>query len=533
MNFSFIDGVVFLFFMALLAVCAVFANRLTKSVAHYTVAARKLGLWLGLSTGNAEGMGLVSIAALCQQGYIHGFAYIWLGIIALVLVHIPLFGILGVGIMRFRATRVQTLPQYYEMRYSKSIRIFAGVTLAIGGILNMAIFPVVESQVLIAFLGLPPSFTLFGVSIAMFPCFLFIILALALFFTIVGGMVSVVVTDYIQSVIMFVSLTAATYLIVYKVGISAIKAGLETNLGDAGFNPLSTDSIGAVFLIVVLLSSVVNRLAFSPTLQKISSAKDHKVVKQMYLLSNIFVHGRYMMLILWGVAALALLGADTPAGQETETYQRIVGAIMLGKLMPPVLMGLILAGFIFASISTNDSYLLSWSSIIANDVICTVSKKTLTGKEHIRLLRFVSTGVAIFIFCFGLWYDPKESIIQYMYLTGAIFGGCGLLTWFGLYWRRATNAGAWVCLMLALFIPTGWMLFQQSTDYLTNRPDLAKYINNDTVSLFAMIFPAIVFVIISLFTRKSGGFVDYGKQLKQMKAAEDRARSNQTEATGA
>ena len=447
MDLPLLDGLLVVLLLCGLIGVGYWAHRLMRSVAHFTVAGREMGMWLCLSTGVAEGTGLISIANGCQQGFKNGFSYIWLGMVSLLLIRIPLFGIFGIGIKRFRATKVQTLPQFYEMRFNRRVRIFAGITLALGGVLNVAIFPIVGSQFLMEFLGIANNL-LVDLGFFQFMTFhlvLLIVLALACFFTMIGGMVGVVLTDYLQSVILFISITVITILVLKVTGLSGISQAVDENLGNAAFNPLSTKSLGPVFVIVFLLSAFVQRLAFPPELQKFSSAKSPEVVRKMFLLSLIFSHGRGMAFALCGIAALAILGTAIPEGYQPEVYHRVVGARLLRTITEgiPLLKGVTLAGFIFAFISTVDSYMLSWATVIANDCICTVRRKPLSSKKHISLLRWCCLGVAAFIFLFGCWYDPKQTILQYFYLTGVIFGACGLLTWFGLYWKRSTSAGAW------------------------------------------------------------------------------------------
>ena len=521
MDLPLLDALVVLLLLGGLIGVGYWAQRLMRSVAHFTVAGREMGMWLGLSSGVAEGIGLISIANGCQQGFKNGFSYIWLGTGALLLINIPLFGIIGLGIKRFRATKVQTLPQFYEMRFNRRVRIFAGITLALGGVLNMAIFPIVGSQFLMEFLGIA-NVTLVDLGFYQFQTFhlvLLIVLALACFFTMIGGMVGVVLTDYLQSVLLFVGITIITILVLKVTGFSGIRQAIDENLGNAAFNPLSTRSIGPVFVIVFLVGAFVQRLAFPPQLQKFSSAKSPEVVRKMFLLSLIFSHGRGMAFALCGIAALAILGTAIPEGYQPEIYHRVVGARMLRTLTEgiPLMKGVALSGFIFAFISTVDSYMLSWASVIANDCICAVRRKPLSSKEHVALLRWCCVGVAAFIFLFGCWYDPKQTILQYFYLTGVIFGACGLLTWFGLYWKRSTSAGAWVCLILGLSIPVSWFIFQR---HFLSHFDMPTWVNNDTAALLGALLPALAMVVVSYCTKHDKPIPDYGQMLRDMEANE-------------
>ncbi len=521
MNLPLVDGLLVIVLVGLVIGVGYWSRRFMRSVAQYTVAGRKMGMWLGLSMGFE--IGLVSIAMSCQLGFTSGFSYIWLGLAGLLLVHIPIFGMWGLGIERYRATNVQTLPQYYEMRFSRPVRIFSGITLALGGVLNMAIFPIVESHFLMEFLQIPNSVVLdVGFyQFSMFHVVLVIILTLASFFTVIGGMVTGIITDYVQSVLIFVVLVVVSVLIVRNPGVANMKAAVETHLGDAAFNPLSKQSIGPVFVMVFFLGAIIQRLAFPPSLQKMSSTESPEAVRKVALFSYIFGQGRGMILVLWGIAALALLGPLTPVGHDPEAYQRILGARMIRTMVEgiPLLTGFVLAGFIFASISCNDTYLLSWGSVIANDCVAVIRGKPFTPKQHIRLLQLSSLGVAVLVFLFACWYSPKETILQFLYLTGAIFGACGLLTWFGLYWKRTTSAGAWACLILGLVLPISWFLFQRYFSSVLDGPDhqhLKTWINNDTAALTATVVPALAMAAISLCSRAPTKFVDYGQKLKQM-----------------
>ena len=498
------------------------ARRYTRSVAHFTVAGRGMGMWLGLGAAVAESIGLVSIANSCQQGFRNGFSFIWLGLAVNLCISIPLFGIMGLGIKRYRATRVQTLPQYYEMRYSRRVRLFAGITLALGGVLNMAIFPIVESHFLLEFLNIPNSvvFDAGFFQFTMFRVVLAILLALAVFFTMIGGMVTVIVTDYLQSVLILMSITVITFLVFRVAGVANIMRAVDTHLGAAAFNTLSRRSIGPVFVVVFILGSIIQRLAFPPSLQKMSAAKSPEVVRKMFLLSTIFTQGRGMMFVAWGLAALALFGPEVPAGYDPEVYGRVVGGRLIATVVKgvPLIKGLALTAFLFASISTNDSYLLSWASVIANDCIAAARRKPLSREGHLRALKFSSVGIAVFIFLFGCWYTPKETILQFFYLTGAIFGACGLVTWFGLYWRRANSPGAWACLITGLVLPVGWFVFQKYFGHVLESEahrGLARWINSDYAALWATVVPALAMIAGALGSRSPARFVEFDKKSLQ------------------
>src|SRR6266478_4175173 len=107
----------FLFFLG----WAIYLNSKCRSVADYLVSGRKVRMWLGMGAGIGGELGLLTIASICEQGYAHGFSFVVITLLSMVIT-VPLFGVFGFGIERFRATKAMSVPQYIEMRYSRNLR---------------------------------------------------------------------------------------------------------------------------------------------------------------------------------------------------------------------------------------------------------------------------------------------------------------------------------------------------------------------------------------------------------------------------
>ena len=68
-------------------------------------------------------------------------------------------------------------------------------------------------------------------------------------YTILGGMLSVLVTDFLQFVVMSVGLIVVTILILGKVGWGTLVATVETQHGAGGFNPFVNPELGWPFVL--------------------------------------------------------------------------------------------------------------------------------------------------------------------------------------------------------------------------------------------------------------------------------------------
>ena len=69
-----------------------------------------------------------------------------------------------------------------------------------------------------------------------------VLLVLVLFYTIMGGMISVVIADYVQFVILSFGLLLATGLAIVKLGWGNIFTSMIELKGEAGFNPFMAES---------------------------------------------------------------------------------------------------------------------------------------------------------------------------------------------------------------------------------------------------------------------------------------------------
>lgn len=496
--------------LALLIGVAVYLGKLNKSVADFLIAGRQVRKFLGMSSGTAEGLGLASIAATLEQGMRNGFALIWVSMI-LMAYSVPVFGILGFGIKRFRATRCMTIPEFLEQRYSPRLRLLAGFILAVSGVLNMAIFPITGSLFLTSFTGLPEVLTVGPWSFYSVHVVMITLVALAVLFTFLGGMVTVVVTDYIQATILVSCLIFVGIRTFFLLGPVRIHQTLTDNLGEAAFNPFREGSYGLVWIAWVFLLTTVNKLAFAPSVQKMASADSPETARKMELLQSIFGMGMRIILLLIGIGALAALGGPA-VGESPDVYFRFAAAIHLRETLPMVLMGLMFAALLFSSISTDDSYLLSWSAIIVNDLIQPLYGKKISPASHIRLLRGVILLIGLFLIFFGLIYDPQESILDYIYLTGTLIGGIGISVFMGLYWSKATTAGAFAALLTCAIVPLADLVGKQ---WIGN----AYPFSTQQSGLIALMGAAVIMIVISLLTSKNQsapGWVDYGVVLQEL-----------------
>ena len=140
MNITGIDIAVIVVFLTFLTMGGAICKRFIKSGADWTVAGRNVGIFIGLGTSSAEGLGLLTIVAFAERGFRDGWGLTHLLVIPFLIVGI-LYGACGFVTSRFSQSEVVTVPEYCEKRFSKGVRLLLGVVLAFASILNLAVSP--------------------------------------------------------------------------------------------------------------------------------------------------------------------------------------------------------------------------------------------------------------------------------------------------------------------------------------------------------------------------------------------------------
>ncbi len=144
----------------MVATVALWARRYNRSVADFMTANRCAGRYM-LAVANGMGwFGAITIMAVWQRNYQAGFTGEWWRILNFSIA--MLITVTGFVVYRYRQTRAMTLGQFFQVRYSRNFRIFAGLVCFISGVVNFGIFPFVSAKFFIYFCGLPETFELFG-----------------------------------------------------------------------------------------------------------------------------------------------------------------------------------------------------------------------------------------------------------------------------------------------------------------------------------------------------------------------------------
>jgi len=453
---------------------ALYTRRYTQSVADFLAANRCAGRYLLSIAEGMAGVCAISVVAYFEMYYAAGFTAAWWEVMMAPLG--LLMALSGWVIYRFRQTRALTLAQFFEIRYSRNFRVFAGIVLWVSGIVNFGIFPSVGARFFIYFCGLPD--TVPGLGISMYATVMVFLLGTSVLFVFWGGQIAVMVTDFVQGMFVNVTLLIILAAIFWKFDWSTIVETLKQAPADASrLNPYHTaqvDGFNVWYFIIQVITIVYGWRAWQGSQAYNCSAKTAHEARMAGII------GQWRGLILLLVVMLLPIGAyvvmhnpdcaqiqsevnEQIARIDNPTIQnQMTVPLALARTLPTGIIGLLCAVMLAAFISTHDTYLHSWGSIFIQDVILPFRKNPFTPKQHLMLLKLSILFVAVFIFFWSLLFKQTEYIRMFFAITGAIWlGGAGAVIVGGLYWRRGSTGGAFGALTTGAVIAVGGIILQQ------------------------------------------------------------------------
>jgi SSS family solute:Na+ symporter len=272
-------------------------------------------------------------------------------------------------------------------------------------------------------------------------------------------MLAVVVTDYIQFVVLAVGMVTACLYALAHIGWSPLIESVRAVHGEGGFDPVRGFGWGEIAqnaLIVGLVSTAV----WPTAVMRACAARDTVVVRRMYMWSSIGFMTRWIIPQFLGVCALAYMSGDARGhalffgtdgrlldGPDHANLTLQAMPLFLSQLLPIGVIGLILAGMIAAQMSTDSSYFLCWSSVLVEDVVNPLMGEKLSERVRLCLARIFILVIGLFLLTWSLWYPLGQHLWDYLAVTGAIYftGAIALLSC-GLYWPRASCTGAYLAL---------------------------------------------------------------------------------------
>jgi len=434
------DGIILILYFSGMIGLGLWLARRNAGAEDYFLAGRRM-IWpfigLSLFASNLSSTTLIGLSGDAYATGISVYSYEWMAAVILVV-----FAMFFLPLL-LRA-RVYTMPEFLSRRFDGRARTYLSAltlflnlvvdtagSLYAGALVLQMVFPELPLWQIISFVAI-----------------------IAGLYTITGGLAAVIYTDAAQAVLLLLGASIITIIGLDKVGgIDAVLAqvpGEKLSL----IRPLDDPAVPWLGLITgVPLLGFYYWATNQTIVQRSLAAKSIDHGRWGALFAGLLKLAPLFIMVLPGTVAI-LLYPDLPRAD-------LVFPTLMFDLLPTGLLGLTLAGFIAAIMSSIDSALNSASTLVTMDFI----RPRRPDFDSRRLMQIGRLVMALFMLFAMLW-APQianfPSLFQYLQITFSyLVPPVVVLFVFGVFWARANVTGAMAAIVtglvsgLGLFVANG------------------------------------------------------------------------------
>ena len=457
MNLTSLDWLVLIVPVLVIAWIAMKTRRYTRSVADFMAANRCAGRYLVATAQGEASYGAANVVAQFELFFLAGFTYAWwLTFNNIVWLFILLSGFI---IYRYRESRVLTLAQFFEVRYSKPFRIFIGILVFTSGLLMYGIYPAVGARFFVYFCGFPESFQIFGATVQTFIPIMVLLLVPGVLLTTMGGQLTLMVVDCVEGIISLIFYLCIATALMVMFSWADISGAMQRPDGHSLFNPFNASANSEFGFWFVMIAIFVNAYGWQSSQVGHgfrSAAINAHEQKMGAILGPWRNEVRTLMLTVLCICAIAFLATPAGSAAVSDALANVKGTALenqlrtptaLGEMLPPVIRGMFAAIMLFALISTDCTMMHSWGTIFVQDIIVPLRKRPMEMRQHVNLLRFAVVAVALFAFVFSATFKQVTYINMFIAITSALTAGLGACIIGGFYWKKGTTSAAWAAMI--------------------------------------------------------------------------------------
>lgn len=423
----------------------------SSSMNEFLTAGKSGGMFVMICTYIGAHVGNGIVVGGAQYGADYGIGGVWFGLGACL--SYILFATVMSRLLYRRG--YLTIPDLIRDRYQSK---FASVLMAVLNIcatLGIMAAQIMAGAALFSALGLNPTLGA-------------VLLAIVVFiYCSISGMWGVMMTDSVQTVVIFFSTIFCIVTIAMHGGFDAMSAALpETSFE---FVPFSTEK-----LVMMLVPGALNGLISGAAFQRTASCKDEKVAFGAPIIAAFALIPFVVMPVLIGMYGKALY-PDAPSAS-------ILFKVVLD--MNPIVAGLMVSAVLSAVMSTMDIGLLNVTANTVNDIYYKTINPKADQKTLGRLSAIVTMASGLIALTLAL---TSSSILSLLSSTYSFMNAGGLVMVVGgVLWKKGTKQGA----IASAFCGMAMILLSKLG------------VNIPYLSLTSLIPAIIAYVVVSLLTQK-------------------------------
>ncbi len=421
----------------------------------YFLGGRQMNGWVAALSAGASDMSAWVLMGLPGSIYAYGMGQVWISV-GLFIGTLCAWIFVAPGLRRFSilADDSITIPQYLTRRFksqSKTLQIISAIIFIVAYCIYAASSIVACGNLFNTVFGMDTRTAMIGATV------------IILVYTFFGGFNAVCWTDFIQGMLMLLALMTVPIVVVIIMGQADFTPLAQVVTDENYYNVLSSGKVDWKSISDILsgLGWGLGYMGMPHILVRFMSIRSEKEMKKSRVI------GTCWTAIILVMASVVALVAHEYLGTYLDVADRsLVFIVLVRKIFPVFIAGVLLSAILAASMSTADSQLLASSSAFASDVYKPVFRKNASNKEMLwagRIVVMIISLIALLIAmspnCAGIM-----ALVECAWAAfGAAFGPTILLS---LHWKRLTYKGAVVGIVTGFVVDAVWYVFLSSSTNL-------------------------------------------------------------------
>ena len=474
MKIDIIDiGIILAYFAVVIILGFLVSRRAIKDINSYFLSSNSLPWWI-LGVSNASGMfDITGTMWLVYVLFVYGLKSVWLPWLWPTFNQIFLMVFLSIWLRR---SRVMTGAEWIRTRFGSSTGAkLAHIIVVIFALVSVTGFLAYGFQGIGKFAKIFLPWDLSPNAYAM------ILMSLTAIYAVKGGMMSVVITEFLQFIVLTIASIAVGIIAMGTVSPETLNAVIPagwkditfgwtldlnwTGLIDAVNSKIQNDGYSfftIFFMLLVFKGFLVSAAGPAPNydMQRVLATRSPKeAAKMSWFVNVVLCFPRYMMIAGLTVLALAFFSPQLQAMGPNIDFEMVL-PYALKNLIPVGWVGLILAGLIAAFMSNYAATINAAPAYVVNDIYKRFINPSAPPRKYVRMSYIVSVVFVLLGFAFGLIVGSINEVMQW--IVNALWGGytaANVLKWYwwrlngyGYFWGMVAGIGA--ALVMPFLIPS-------------------------------------------------------------------------------
>lgn len=441
------DWIVMVVYFAFVMLFGSYFGRYTRSTSDFFFGGRRFSWWLITMSIVATGVGSHSFIKYSAKGFEHGLSSTMTYINDWFFVPFFLFGWLPIIVY----SKVRSIPEYFEKRFSPSSRFIATILLLVYMIGYIGIGFLTLGKAMVPLL--PESFALFG---AIIPINLMLVITAIAVITGIyitfGGQTAVIFTDLLQGfILLFAGLMLFAFGIGYLGGFPAFWDLLPVSwrMPLADFNHPPDFNFAGIFWQDGIAGSIGFLFMNQGLLMRFMACKSVNEGRKAAAINILFILPISAIVVGnagWIGKAISVVspGIISPNVSPDQIF-----VVVANIVTSPGIFGFVMAALTAALMSTVDTLINATSAIFVNDVYRPtkrffskkITSKKVTERRELGVARIASVGITILGVLAVIPFNRFPTVYEaHGYFHSTLTPPLVVAIFFGVFWKKFTPA---------------------------------------------------------------------------------------------